>query len=457
MGRIKKALSNRWGAYTIAAIAGVVAYMTFNNLPAVRAFLSSVMSILSPIIIGAIIAYLVDLLVVFFDTKAFKKISHAKFRYALSVVVSIIVVLLALGLFFWLVLPEMVSSITHFMNNTQNYASDIEERLKKLDDFAAQYGIHLNTTNWTANLQEQAEVMISDVSHNLTMAMDILRGIWNVLLNIFIGMILAVYFIAGKKRLFRGIDHFRRALLTEEQYKRHTDFLKRSNAIFSRYISYTILEAIGVGICNAVFMLIAGLPNVVLISVVVGVTNILPTFGPIVGGMIGAFILVLEDPMYAVAFVIFTCILQTIDGYVVKPHLFGDSMGLPAFISLISIIIGGKLFGPLGILISIPFTAVMAILYHESLLPWLERRKQARMAEEAKAKAKTKAAVAGAGAAGGAASVATDAGADVEAAVEAVDAAEAAGSAGAAAKVAAKTAKAPAKKTTKGSSRKPRK
>ena len=448
MGRIKKALSNRWGAYTIAAIAGVVAYMTFNNLPAVRAFLSSVMSILSPIIIGAIIAYLVDLLVVFFDTKAFKKISHAKFRYALSVVVSILVVLLALGLFFWLVLPEMISSITHFMNNTQNYASDIEERLKKLDDFAAQYGIHLNTTNWTANLKEQAEVMISDVSHNLTMAMDILRGIWNVLLNIFIGMILAVYFIAGKKRLFRGIDHFRRALLTEEQYKRHTDFLKRSNAIFSRYISYTILEAIGVGICNAIFMLIAGLPNVVLISVVVGVTNILPTFGPIVGGMIGAFILVLEDPMYAVAFVIFTCILQTIDGYVVKPHLFGDSMGLPAFISLISIVIGGKLFGPLGILISIPFTAVMAILYHERLLPWLERRKQLRMAEEAKAKAKTKAAVAGAGAAGGAASVAVDAGADVEAAVDAVDAVKAAP---------AKKATATAKKTTKGSSRRTKK
>ena len=456
MGRIKKALSNRWGAYTIAAIAGVVAYMTFNNLPAVRAFLSSVMSILSPIIIGAIIAYLVDLLVVFFDTKAFKKISHAKFRYALSVVVSILVVLLALGLFFWLVLPEMISSITHFMNNTQNYASDIEERLKKLDDFAAQYGIHLNTTNWTANLKEQAEVMISDVSHNLTMAMDILRGIWNVLLNIFIGMILAVYFIAGKKRLFRGIDHFRRALLTEEQYKRHTDFLKRSNAIFSRYISYTILEAIGVGICNAIFMLIAGLPNVVLISVVVGVTNILPTFGPIVGGMIGAFILVLEDPMYAVAFVIFTCILQTIDGYVVKPHLFGDSMGLPAFISLISIVIGGKLFGPIGILISIPFTAVMAILYHESLLPWLERRKQLRMAEEAKAKAKTKAAVAGAGASGGAAAVSEVAGvaasagtaADVEAAVDAVDAVKAAP---------AKKATATAKKTTKSSSRRTKK
>ena len=392
MGRIKKALSNRWGAYTIAAIAGVVAYMILNNLPAVSAWLSSAMSVISPIIIGAIIAYLIDLLVVFFDTKAFKKIQQPKFRYALSVVVSITVVLLALGLFFWLVLPEMINSITHFMNNTQNYATNIEDKLKDLDKFAENYGIHLNTTNWTANLKEQAEVMISDVSHNLNMAMDILRGVWNVALNIFIGLILSVYFIAGKKRLFRGIDKLRRAMLTDEQYKKHTDFLKRSNAIFSKYISFTILEAIGVGIANAIFMLIAGLPNVVLISVLVGFTNILPTFGPIVGCVMGSFVLVLEDPMYAVAFIIFTCILKTIDGYVVKPHLFGDSLGIPAVISLISIIIGGKLFGPIGILISIPFTAVMAILYHESLLPYLEKRKKMRMAEDAKLRKKAVAA-----------------------------------------------------------------
>ncbi len=392
MGRIKKALSNRWGAYTIAAIAGVVAYMILNNLPAVSAWLSNAMSVISPIIIGVIIAYLIDLLVVFFDTKAFKKIQQQRFRYALSVVVSITVVLLALGLFFWLVLPEMISSITHFMNNTQNYASNIEDKLKDLDKFAENYGIHLNTTNWTENLKEQAEVMISDVSHNLNMAMDILRGVWNVALNIFIGLILSVYFIAGKNRLFRGIDKLRRAALTEEQYKRHTDFLKRSNAIFSKYISFTILEAIGVGIANAIFMLIAGLPNVVLISVIVGFTNILPTFGPIVGCVMGSFVLVLEDPMYAVAFIIFTCILQTIDGYVVKPHLFGDSLGIPAVISLISIIIGGKLFGPIGILISIPFTAVMAILYHESLLPYLEKRKKMRMAEDAKLRKKAVAA-----------------------------------------------------------------
>ncbi len=383
MSRFKKALSNRWGAYTVAAIAGVVAYLTLMNLSSVLGWLSSAAQIISPIIIGVIIAYLVDLVVVFFENKVFKKVQRAKLRYVLSVVVSIILVLLAISLFFWLVLPEILTSITDFISNAQNYKSIIEENLAKLDEFAAQYNINLGATNWTANIYSQTNKFIAEFTQNLSRAMDTVLSVWNILLNAFIGVILAVYFLAGKKRLFRGIDTFRHALLTDEQYKKHTDFLRRSNSIFSKYISFTILEAIGVGIVNAVFMLIVGLPNVVLISVIVGVTNILPTFGPIVGGFMGAFILLLEDPMYALIFVIFTCVLQTIDGYVVKPHLFGDSMGLPSFISLISIIIGGKLFGPIGILISIPFTAVMAILYHESLLPWLRKRKQEREKAEA--------------------------------------------------------------------------
>ncbi|MBO4928354.1 MAG: AI-2E family transporter [Clostridiales bacterium] len=392
MSRLKKALRNRWGAYSLAAISGVVAYLTLTHLSAVLAWLSHVAQIVSPIIIGVIIAYLIDLVVVFFENKVFKKISRPRFRYVLSVVVSIFLVLLALGLFFWLVLPEMLASITHFISNAQNYTSIVEENLDKLDQYAAGYNIQLHATKWTSNLYAQTDKWIAEFTQNLSRAMNTVLSVWNILLNAFIGVILAVYFLAGKKRLFSGIDHFRRALLTEEQYQKHTEFLRRSNAIFSKYISYTILEAIGVGIVNAIFMLIAGLPNVVLISVIVGVTNILPTFGPIAGCIMGAFVLLLENPMYAVIFVIFTCVLQTIDGYVVKPHLFGDSLGVPAVISLISIIIGGKIFGPIGILISIPFTAVMAILYRESLIPWLEKRKKERERAEAKEKEKEAAA-----------------------------------------------------------------
>ena len=394
MDKIKKVLSNRWGAYSIAAIAGVVAYLILSHLPEVTEWLSGAVNVLSPIIIGLIVAYLIDLLVVFFETKVFKKMSRPRLRYVLSVVISILLVILSVAFFFWLVLPEMIRSITHFFSGTKNYISQVEDKLEALDDFAKEYNFDIGAKNWTNNVFAYLNNKFSNFSQNLQYARDTVVSIWNIALNTFIGVIIAVYFLFGKKRLFAGIDNLRRAMLTEDQYKRHTSFLRRSNAIFSKYISFTILEAIAVGLANAAFMLIAGMPNVVLISVVVGVTNILPTFGPIAGCVIGAFILVLDDPMYALIFIIFTCILQTIDGYVVKPHLFGDSLGIPAVISLISIVIGGKLFGPLGILISIPFTAVMAILYHERLIPWLEEKKHEREEAPKKPRRSKKAAAA---------------------------------------------------------------
>ncbi len=388
LNRFKNALGRRWGAYSVAAVTGVVAYLALTNMPVVLAWLSHVVQLMSPIIIGIIIAYLIDLIVVFFENRIFKKVKKPKTRYILSVTVSILLVLIFIGFFFWLVLPEIVQSITHFISNAQNYSSLLDENLAKLDKFAAQYDIQLNATKWTSNIHAWTDTMIADFTTNLSRAMNTVLSVGSMLVNFFVGIILAVYFLAGKKKLYAGIRRFRHALLTNEQYEKHTAFLKRSSAIFAKYISYTILEAIGVGIVNAIFMLIAGLPNVTLISVLVAVTNILPTFGPIIGGALGAFILLLEDPMYALIFIIFTLILQTIDGYIVKPHLFGDSLGMPSFVSLISIILGGKLFGPIGILISIPFAAVCAILYRESFLPWLNKRKQMRTPAPAQKKDK---------------------------------------------------------------------
>jgi predicted PurR-regulated permease PerM len=108
---------------------------------------------------------------------------------------------------------------------------------------------------------------------------------------------------------------------------------------------------------------------------VVAVTNLIPTFGPIIGGAIGAFLLLLVEPWYALVFIIFTLILQNIDGYILKPKLVGDSVGVSGLWVLIGVIVGGKMFGIVGILLAIPGVAILDMLYGEFLLPWLEKDK----------------------------------------------------------------------------------
>ena len=144
--------------------------------------------------------------------------------------------------------------------------------------------------------------------------------------------------------------------------------------LFIQYIGCSLLDGFIIGTVNAVFMLIFRMDNITLISVIVGVTNLLPTFGPIIGAIIGAFFLVITNPMDALIFIIFSVILQAIDGYVIKPKLFSSSLGLSPVLSLIAIILGGKMFGFIGILLSIPVTAVLVMIYNEQLLPLLQKR-----------------------------------------------------------------------------------
>ncbi|MCR5746434.1 MAG: AI-2E family transporter, partial [Lachnospiraceae bacterium] len=112
----------------------------------------------------------------------------------------------------------------------------------------------------------------------------------------------------------------------------------------------------------------------------VGVTNLAPTFGPIVGGVIGVFILLFASPMDALLFVIFTLVIQTIDGYVIKPKLFGTSLGVSALWILVAILLFGRLFGVMGILLAIPLAAICDFVYRDGILKKLEKRKEAKKA-----------------------------------------------------------------------------
>ena len=121
-------------------------------------------------------------------------------------------------------------------------------------------------------------------------------------------------------------------------------------------------------------MAIMGMDYAVLISVVVGVTNMVPTFGPIVGCLIGMFILLLVHPMWSVWFLIFTILLQTVDGYIIKPKLYGDTLGVSPLLILIAIVVGGRMFGVIGILLAIPVSAILDYIFREilwqKLLAW---------------------------------------------------------------------------------------
>ena len=247
--------------------------------------------------------------------------------------------------------------------------------------------------NLLSKLGTSAETLHIDIHSITTMGNNMLAGftenlpdninsivstsvnIGSSIFNFVIAFILAIYFLGDKEHMVGGFTRLLKLTLSDKQFKEWSDFWRRCNSILLRYIGGDLLDAIIVGIANFIFMSWFSMPYSVLISVVVGVTNLAPTFGPIVGAVIGAFILVLVNPWHALWFLIFTIILQTLDGYVIKPKLFGNTLGISSVWILIAIIVFGRVFGIVGVLLAIPFAAIIDFSYREVFIVWLEKRK----------------------------------------------------------------------------------
>ncbi len=380
MKKLHSILKEPWAAYTFALSFAVVLYLVMSRIGGILSWLGSVWRFLLPVVIGLVLAYLMDPIARFFENGVFQKMKNTTTRRTLSVVLAIFVVLAVIVLFFIAVVPSLISSISALIGNADSYYDSIMDWLKKLSE--SPIGQHLDLNKFTENMQDSLSTLIDHVTDNMQSILAKAGSIGNQVFNWVVGLIIAVYFMMGKASLLPGLNELRRAALAKKRYEAHNEFWRRCDEIFIQYIGCNLLDALIVGTANAVFMLICGIPYVALISVVAGVTNLLPTFGPIIGAVIGGIILVLNKPVYALYFLIFSLVIQALDAYVIKPKLFSNSLGIPAVWTLIAIILGGKLFGVVGILLAIPVAAVLVFLYHEQFVPWLQQRSEAREQKE---------------------------------------------------------------------------
>lgn len=382
MKRLNKLVENRKIVYVLAALAAgilcvvIICYLVFGNIGMFAGFFGMVAKVLSPIIIGLVLAYIIDPVAKFFENKVFFKMKKEKLRRTISSIIALVLVFSLLALFIGTLIPSLISSISMLVANVDTYyatAQSVVDRINKIG-----FGIHIDLSaikdyvnNWLGNL-------VNELSKDLSSVLTTTKDIGSSVVTIVIGVILAVYILFSKEYMLKGLRRLRKALYTPKTYESHTKFWKRCDDIFTQYIGCNVIDALIIGISNAIFMLILGMPYVSLVSFVVGIANLIPTFGPIIGGAIGALVLVLVKPSYALWFLIFTIGIQILDAYVIKPRLFSSSFGMAAVWTLISITVGGNLFGIIGVLLAIPVAAILSFIYDERFIPWLEKKSKAR-------------------------------------------------------------------------------
>ena len=360
-----------WYNGAVIACIAVAFYVLLTNLGTVLSSVRFFLSNFNSIVLGAIFAYLMNPLAKFFDKKVFRKVKRVNMRWYLSVILGLVTAFLALILLIGMLVPQLVQSISLFADNYDAYAVALIELIKGSPLESILDAEKLQTLSHNA-LGAISDFVRRNAGRILSAAANSGKGIVSTVISV----IVAIYILIDKLGVLNGLWHLMGIIFPEDTVDGFMRFTHRCDTILMRYLGQSLLESLIVGFVNAIFMFLCGMQYVGLISVIVAVTNLIPNFGPIIGGVIGGFVLLLVNPLHALMFVVFTCILQFVDGYILKPKLFSGSLGVSGLLILVAGIVLGNLFGVLGMLLSIPAAAILSFIYQDYFLPRQEKRRR---------------------------------------------------------------------------------
>lgn len=357
-------LSNKdWFGWAVIVCIGVTLFVLLSNISSVIAILARVIGYFRPVILGVIIAYIVSPLTKLFFYRVFRGIRHRNLRWYLSVFLSFALLLVVFFLLIGMLLPQLIRSIVTFSQNFDSYTNSLKQLVASspLQTIIDEQNMELLSQNAMSAISGYVE----EIKNN---ALSIVASAGKHIVSTVIALILAVYLMLDVRKVQTGVRKFAFKVLPEKASMVFMDFVLRCDTILVSYITQSVMDALIIGSVNAIFMAISKMPYIGLISVVVGVTNLIPNLGPAIGAVIGAFILLLAGPGNTVPFLVFCLLLQSVDAYILKPKLFSNALGVSGVSILISTIVFGNMFGILGVVIAIPVAAILSFAYHEYFL-----------------------------------------------------------------------------------------
>ena len=363
----------QWGLTAfLVIICCVLVFFAIYRFDIVRNVVSFVIRILSPFIYGLVMAYLLGPIYNFSVRGTYSLVTKSRFEIkhdmaiakSVGTIISVLLILVVLAGVSWMILPGLVSSIMNVveilpaglqklgvwmdlrLQKLPIAQETIDELIKSLQDWAIKFA--------TDTLLPQSKNLASGVSQGV-------MGAVNFVMDFLIGIIISVYFLNSKDTFLAQIKKLILATFKEKTAEEIFEVGAYTNRTFGGFISGKIIDSAIIGLICFCVMSIFGWEYTLLISCIVGITNIIPFFGPFIGAIPSALLLLMVNPMHALYFLILIVILQQFDGNILGPKILGDSTGLESFWVLFAVLVGGGLFGFIGMVIGIP---VFAVLYY---------------------------------------------------------------------------------------------
>ncbi|KAI4451110.1 hypothetical protein C823_005659 [Eubacterium plexicaudatum ASF492] len=351
----------------------------------IKSVFHMLVGIAQPILYGLAIGYLINPIMMFFeryllkfaDRKGAKRKLRRMIR-TISSILAVLVFILVIVLLISMVIPEISANVSNLVDTLP---AQINSFIVHLNDW--EYGNHKMIAVVEEYLMTAADWMEDFLKNSLlpqtkdyvaTVTSGVLN-VLNVFKNLVIGLVVSIYVMCEKESFEGQTKKIIFALLPARAANQVIQVFHTTNEIFGGFIKGKLLDSLIIGIICYIVLCIIKMPYTLLVSVIVGVTNIIPFFGPFIGAIPSAFLILLVDPLYAVYFVIFVVILQQVDGNIIGPKILGDSTGLSSFWVMFAILVGSGLFGVMGMLLGCPVFAVIYYIVQKVVHFFLKKKK----------------------------------------------------------------------------------
>lgn len=360
-------------------------YLCIHYWEKVAGFASTFLGAAVPLIAGCAIAYIINILMSFYERHYFPKSNKEiikKIKRPVCLTASIITLAAVIALIIGLVVPQLISCVELII-------AELPAAIKKVIDWINGLNIvpddimsMITSIDWQSRIGQIVEMLTSGIGSVMDVVITTVSSVVSGVLTVVLGLIFAVYLLIGKDKIGKQIDRVFTHYLKESWYKKIKYVISVFDECFHRYIVGQCTEAVILGLLCTVGMLILRLPYAAMIGAFIAFTALIPIAGAYIGAAVGAFIILMESPFKALVFLIFIVILQQVEGNLIYPRVVGSSMGLPGIWVLAAITVGGGVMGITGILLSVPVAATFYRLLKNNIIKKENAIKESIITEE---------------------------------------------------------------------------
>ena len=385
---------------TIKALRGLMIFavclvLAVLHLDKVFIALGVIIRIFRPFIIGAAVAFVINIPMRAMETKLFAKQGKlTKWKRIISFLLSVLGITLVFWAVYMLIIPQLGETISElavkipaFLKEAVKVLQEVSDNNPQIQEYIA--GLDVSAWDWNNILSKIANTLGNGIGNVVISTVSVAGSIFGVVFDTIISLVFSVYLLMQKDILAGQMQRVMQAYLPKKLHSRIERVLKLLHKNFSNFISSQCLEAVILGTLFVIAMTIFRFPYALLIGTLIAVTALVPIVGAFIGCAVGAFLILVVNPILAIWFVVMFLVIQQLEGNLIYPKVVGNSVGLPAIWVLVAVSVGGSLFGVVGMLIFIPITSTLYTLLREDVNE--RNTKKARLAAKAKADAKAEA------------------------------------------------------------------